>query len=121
MATFSNNEMSVCSVIKHTLRDVTARVRPACQSQERLVFKEGAKAACFRAAVLRFSVRYRRIIMTCGSCKAAVGEHVHQRFYLTDAVLEAFMFHEHLSVRRGRNTTVVIAPPAGNSWFMSSP
>lgn len=72
-------------------------------------------------AVLRLSVRYRRIIMTCGSCKAAVGEHVHQRFDLTDAVLEAFMFHEHLSVRRGRNTTVVIAAPAGNSWFMSSP
>lgn len=45
-------------------------------NQERVVFKEGAKAACFREAVLRLSVRYRRIIMTCGSCKAAVGEHV---------------------------------------------
>lgn len=72
MARVSNNEMSVCSAIKHTLRDVTVRVRLAY----RVVFKEGAKAACFRGAVLRISVRYRRIIMTCGSCKAAVGEHV---------------------------------------------
>lgn len=30
----NNNEMSVCSVIKHTLRDVTARVRLAYRDSQ---------------------------------------------------------------------------------------
>lgn len=34
MARVSNNEMSVCSAIKHTLRDVTVRVRLAYRDSQ---------------------------------------------------------------------------------------